>query len=590
MAHDIKSAGISVQVIDQTAYAAATAGTVAAAVGFAEKGPIDEPTLILSKEEYQNTFGDPIVDNYYLGLFADRFLDYSVGYFTRIAKEVDYEAITGTVLPGLDFTSIANPEMFIELSGYPEPNNGLYRVTWASGTTYTDVDALALAMNTAFALVNLADGTTKLSAYVTAQGNASFLELISVLTGNVEITVLATEVVAENVVKITGAGHLGMADGASSAAINNYAYPFVRVPIDEVAATAGTIVGGGAVTPQGLNTLSAWNKVNILVDNDGTNPYKTYEDVNIVPATGIAATFAALQALLVPDLGHDWTTGTQTIDITLAGFYDFISGDATGDVNKTHTLASIVYDGSTQTTLSQLLTALNARLAALATTSGTMDEYIQFAVYDTTKIQIVKGTDATLFNLGSQCTALVANGASGGLIADLGYTTTINDNSTGVNSTYTAEGVAAKIASVVIEATASSATDIISISSNRTGITSYIEIEDATATAQNALVTGAIFDGIFTTDDSDSGSNSSNSGVANFIVKDAGTWGDNVKIRTYNSTNPVTSVIEYYIEVFDSDDSVEVWGPVDWTDDTATNFVTLHHLITQIPACLSIGN
>lgn len=118
MAHDIKSPGVSVQVIDQTAFAAATAGTVAAAVGFAEKGPIDEPTLILSKEEFSNTFGGPISDNYYLGMFADKFLDYSVGYFTRIAKAADYEAIVGTVAPALDFSAIPSPEFFVELSGF----------------------------------------------------------------------------------------------------------------------------------------------------------------------------------------------------------------------------------------------------------------------------------------------------------------------------------------------------------------------------------------------------------------------------------------------------------------------------------------
>lgn len=566
MAHDILSAGVSVQVKDQTSYAAVTAGTISAAVGFAEKGPVDTPTLILSSEEFATTFGSPISDNYYLGMFAEKFLDHSVGYFTRIGKTSDYEVLTGTVLPGLTFTAVANPEFFIELAGYPEPNNGLYRVTWASGgVTYSDVDALAVAINAEFLNVTLADGVTKLSAYVTAGSSSSFLTFTSDVAGNVTMTVLATEDAVENVVKTSGAAHLGMADSASSLDSNTYSYSSVRVPVNEVAATAGSITGSTLVTQTDLNMLTAYNKINIKVDNDGTNPYKEYEDINITPTTGIAATFAILQAGLTP-VAHNWIGTTFTI--TLAGVYDFMAGDATADVNKLFTI-TLTFNND-PVNLSGFIAALNTQLAATTTQgANTLDDYLQFAVYDTTKVQIVNGIGG-LSNFGSQCSIEVADGT--GTIANIGYTTTTNDSADGGDSTYAAAGVAAKIATALVEGTASSSIDVISITSNRTGTTSYIEIEDATATAENALGTGRPFEGVFTTDDSDSGSNSSNDGVANFVAKDAGTWGDSIKTRTYTTTNPVTSALEYYIEVYDNDDSVEVWGPVDWTTTTATNY------------------
>jgi len=568
MAHDIKSPGISVKVIDQTAYAAATAGVVSAAVGFAEKGPIDEPTLILSKEEYQNSFGDPISDNYYLGLFADKFLDYSVGYFTRIAKDVDYEAVVGTVAPGLDFTSIPSPEFYIELSGFPNPNNGIYSVTWTGGAPYTDLAALITAINTAFGTVTLADGSTGLDDYLTAQANTTFLEFSADIYRNVIITIKESSDDTNNVAKIAGAGHIGMAHGTASTDVGNFAYSYIRVPINEVPATAASITAASAMAITDLNQLSVFNKINISVDGTEVNPYKTYEDINITPATGDPATFAILQAAAEPDLTHDWTlTTTDTIDITLAGFYDFSTGDITGGVNTTHVLATIPYDATTQT-LAQLITDLNTAVALISTGTGTLDEYLQFAVYETTKLQIVAGTGG-LSNFGSQCSITLADGSVTGTIADLGYNTINNYTADGGDTTYSATGVATKINAAVAEATVISSTDIITISSARTGTTGYIEINTATAAVEDAL---AIIH--FTDSDSNTGTNATNDGAANFVCKDAGTWGDNIKVRTYSSTNPVTSAVEYYIEVFLRDDSVEVWGPVDWTDDTATNFVT----------------
>lgn len=565
MAHDILSPGVSVQVIDRTTYATPTAGTVSAAVGFAKKGPIDEPTLILSKESYIETFGEPISDNYYLGMFADKFLDISTGYFTRVAKDAEYESLVGTAAPALDFTGIANPEFWVELSGFPNPNNGIYRVTWAAGSEYADLDALVAAANSALASVTLADGSTTLDSYLTIQADSTntYVEIAADLYRNVEITAKASDDATNNVIKTTGAGHLGIEDGTSSTDVGNYSYAYVRVPVNETAATAASITATAAMTITDLNQISAFNKINVSIDGTPSNPYKTYEDINITPTSGAPATFATLQANAAPTLSTDWSTINFTI--TVAGFYDFLAGDGTGDINATHVITPTGYDGLTAT-ISELVTQLNAALAAVSTTAGTLQDYMQFAVYDSDKIQIINGT-SSLKNFGSQCSVTVADGT--GAIADLGYTTGTNDSTVGEDTTYTASGIASKISTAITEATAESATSIITLTSSRSGSASFIRINTATTSDEDALSIMHFSDG-----DSDTGTNSSNDGVVNFVAKDAGSYGNQLKVRTYSTVNPVTAMTMYYIEVFEGDDSVEVLGPINWTDDTATNFVT----------------
>lgn len=566
MAHNILSPGISVQVIDQTAYAAATAGTVAAAVGFAEKGPIDEPTLILSKEEYQNTFGNPIVDNYYFGLFADKFLDYSVGYFTRIAKEVDYEAVIGTVAPALDFIGITNPEFFIDLAGFPSPNNGIYRVAWTGGTPYTDLAALITAINTAFGTVTLADGSTTLDDYLTAQANATFLEFSADIYRNVVITIKASGA-TDNVAKISGAGHIGMAGETASTDVGSFAYSYIRVPVNEVAATAASITGTAAMVATDLNQLSAFNKINLSVDATSSNPYKTYEDINITPATGLPGTPPAM--LAESDATYPLTLTAGTFDVTLNGYYHFQGLDATGDVNKVH---SITVSLGPHADIAALVIALNTALAAVVINAGTLEDYIKFATDGTVGfLTTAIGAVATLKNYGSQCGTRIASTGTADA-TELGYSVDPFPGaatwSPGGDATYTTEGVATKINAAVAEATVVSAIDIITITSARTGTTSYVEINTATTVADDALALVHFIDS-----NSDTGINRTNVGAINFVYKYAGTAGDNIKVRTYSSTNPVTAVTEYYIEVFNGDDSMEVWGPVDWIDNTATNFV-----------------
>lgn len=563
MAHDIKSPGVSVQVIDQTAFAAVTQGTVAATVGFAEKGPINEPVLVLSKDDFLSNFGYPIADNYYMGLFADRFLDVSTGYFTRIGKEVDYEGVTGTVGPGLNFSAVPNPEFWVELSGFPIPNDGIYKVAWTGGGTYANIAALASAINTAMNGVTVADGSTKLGSLLQAAADSTgtYLVIRANIYRNVVITMKASSSGTNNVVKTSGAGNLGMVDGASSSDVGSYAYAYVRVPVNPVAATNASITGTTAMTVSDLNKLSAYNKINLNVDGSDGAPFKSYTDLDITPATGSPAGFPGLTGANDPALAVTWA-GT-TISITLSGFYHFMSGDGTSQVNATFAPA-VSYAGGAG--LAALVVALNNALNAITITgSNTLLHYIQFSTSGT-KLTIVEGTGARK-NYGSDCSILIADGT--GTIANLGYSSPTNNSATGADATYTAAGVAAKISAQAPEVLATSSTSIVSIASQRTGSTSFVKILTASTAASDAL--GILH---FTTATSATGSNaSSTQGVVNFVAKDAGEYGNRVKVRTYKTTNPVTSADQYFIEVFYKTDSVEVWGPVSWTDDAASNFV-----------------
>jgi hypothetical protein len=563
MAHDIKSPGVSVQVIDNSAFTATSQGTLAATVGFAERGPINEPTLILSKDSYLNTFGKALVDNYYMALFADKFLDVSTGYFTRIAKAVDYESVTGSVAAGLDFAGMTTPVFWIELTDFPIPNNGIFRVTIAN-SSYSTVDDLVSALNTAMNNVTLPDGTSKLANYLTAAKDTVGTKIVfrSDLYRNIKIT-LKADSGADNICKTTGVGCLGFADGASSADVGAYSYAFIRIPITEVQATNASITASAAMTAQDLNKITAFNKVNIKVDGTGANPYKSYADVNITPSVGAPATYPNLEAVGNPDLSHDWQPDTLTIQ--LAGFYSFKGTNLTTDVNKVHTVTGFTYTGGSPN-LASLITDLNNRLAAVTVGTGaTLKDYIKFEA-NGTKVRLVKGDTATLYNYGSQCTTKIA--ATTGAIANLGYTITTNDTGTGTNSTYTASGVADKINSLVTEVLSAASTSIITIGSRRLGGTSFVKIENATTLAENAIDLLHFTDGT-----TDTGDNASTSGVVNFVCKEAGTWGNKLKVRTTTSTNPVTSAIEYNIEIFEGENSVEIWRNVNWTNASATNFV-----------------
>jgi hypothetical protein len=558
MAHNLRSPGVSIEVKDQTQYQVGSQSTIAAAVGFAERGPIGEPTLILTKEDFRNTFGKPIEDNYYFGMFAEKYLDFSVGYFTRIAKASEYETVTGTAAP--DFTAFPSAGvLWIELENFPIPNTGIFRVALTGAAT--DLDDLISKINTAMTSVTLPDGTSNLGQYLTATKDSTdtYLVIRSDNYINVNITILA-DAGANNIVG-TSTNQIGIAANASSTDSNSNEYAWKRIPINETVATAASIVGA-TITQNDLNQLSAFNKVDISIDGDTTNPFKTYADVNITPSTGNPATFPILNAALAATYPLN-LTGKDDFNITLAGFYHFMTGDVTGDVNTVHNITVSV---GPHADASALVIALNTALAGVAINTNSLDDYIRFELYDTDKIRIVEGSGSRK-NYGSQCSVTITDGTSG-LITDLGYTVTTNNNAVGTDSTYTASGIASKINTVITEATISSSTNIITMTSNRTGTTSYIRINNATTTTENAISLIHFTDG-----DDDTGSNTTKDSVVNFVAKESGTWGNSLKVITSTTTNAVTGATEYNIEVYEGDNSVEIWKNVNWTTSTATNFV-----------------
>jgi hypothetical protein len=533
---------------------------MAATAGFAEKGPIGEPTLIISKENYIQTFGEPIEDNYYMGMFADKFLDVSNAYFTRVAKEKDYEAVVSTVVPDLDFTSKPTPEFWIELADFPVPNNGMFRISFAGGSELADLDALITELNNAFSSVTLPDGTSTLDSYLTAEKDEDDETLLSIRSDfhkNVRITIHASQDTTNNAVGTTGTGIIGIEDGSSSEDVGAYAYAFNRIPVNPVEATNASITSSSAITQEQLNQISAFNLINLKIDGDTTNPFREYEDLDITPAEGTAATFPEVQAPNTPNLSADLSV--SAITITISGFYDFVSGDGSTDINTSFTITSTLT--GTQTSASDIVSDLNTQLAGVTTTGGTLDQYIQFAVYDTDKITLVNGTDG-LANFGSQCQIEI----SGTIVTEIGYTDPTS--ATGGDSTYSVSGVAEKLNLLVVEAQITASTDLLTFESNTLGGTSFIEINEATTAVESAL---AILN--FTDGDSDTGDNASNDGVVNIVCKDPGTWGNRIKVRTYTTTNPVTSNTIYNLEVYEDDESVEVFNNINWIDSSSDNFI-----------------
>lgn len=566
MAHDILSPGVSVQIRDNTTYPATTQGTVSAVAGFAERGPVNEPTLILSKENYVNTFGRPIADNPYMGMFADRFLEESVGWFTRVAKEQDYEKVCGTAAPSLDFSSVTAPEFWVRLEDFPIPNNGIFKVQMTGGSTFADLDAMISDINTAFEAVTLPDGESLLSNYITAEEdeeNAGMLCIKSDFYDNVRITILASEDTANNVVKTSGVGHIGIEDGASSTDVGAISRAFYRLPVSSAEATNASISSSTTITQDDLNMISAFSLVNLKVDGTSSNPYKTYEDVNITPASGTAATFPFIAADNDPD--GTANLSTSDFDITLAGFYSFLSGDAAGDVNNTFSITTTVDGTGTAFTVDDLVTDLNNQLATVTTPGGTLAEYIQFEKFETTKIRLTNGT-AGLANFGSQVSTEISNGTSGD-ITNLGYTGSVV-TANGEDATWTLDDVAERMNNQVSEAQVTSSSGVLTIQSQTVGGTSFIEIGTATTAEDSALDVLHFTDG-----DNATGSIATNNGVIHFVAKDAGTFGNNIKVRTYTTTNPVTGVDIYNLEVFEGDESAEVYNNVSWTNSSADNFI-----------------
>lgn len=565
MAHDIRSPGVSVQVIDQTSFTATTQGTVSAAVGFAEKGPINEPTLIVSKQEYRDTFGVPVEDNYYMGMFADKFMDVSVGWFTRIAKEKDYERVCGTSAPSLDFSGVTSPEFWVELQDFPVPNNGLFRVTFTGSTTFSDADEMLDAINTGFSNVTLPDGSSTLDNYLTAEldETETYLCIRANNYMNVRITLMSGNDPDNDVLGTSGDGVIGIESGASSEDVGAYAHAHVRVPVNASAATNASISSDGQVTQNQLNQISAFNLINLKIDGTSGSPFAEYEDVDITPDSGDRATFPNIEASNTPVLSADLTTGS--FDFTLSGFYHFLSGDDAGDVNTTFTITPTVDGSGTAFTLSDLVDDLNAQLDAQATSGGTLRNYIQFEVFDTDKIRLTSG-DGGLSNFGSQVSVTIADNT--GDIANLGYVAPSQDAS-GTDATWTLADVATKINDTVAEAQVTASSDILTVQSQTAGGTSFVEINEATTASRSAV------EAVLNMEDeqSSTGEVESNDGVVHFVAKDAGTFGNKIKVRTFTTENPVTGNTLYNLEVFENDDSVEVFNNINWTDSSASNFV-----------------
>src|SRR5208337_1893302 len=503
MANNLLSPGVAVQIIDQTNTTAPTQGTVAAIVGFADKGPVNVPTFVPDLNTFTTTFGNSISDYPYMALFAQKFLAVSTAYFTRIAYEVEFNAIQGIAAPLLNFAIISPAAFWVDISGLPIlANNGIYRISWTAGVQYASIGALVNTINTAFAALKLADTVTFMSAYLTASTDVTNTFIVIKSTAlNINFTIrqdgwpLAS---VNNVAKTTPPGSIGIVDGASTTANSDVlAYALVRVPVSDVAATNASITSSTAISAQNLNMINAFPYIDIAYDGESTSvtlppllaPVPPFSNtivnlstsLNIVPTNGQQGIFPILTALAQPAT-FTWTGVANTgpgINITLAGFYNFnfigATVDTSAQVNTTFTIYPNIAFIAGTTPISQLVIALNAALltaytgtiptqipAVFNVVGSTLQTYIQFTTVNG-NLSIGPGT-GSLFNYGSQCSILMANGGVGGLILNLGYnsaTVPPNNIAFGIDATWTLSDVANKINTVAagnaltIKATAS---------------------------------------------------------------------------------------------------------------------------------------
>lgn len=567
MAHEIRSPGISVQIIDQTSYSSIVqSGAIAATVGFAEKGPINEPVLCLTKQSYIDTFGEPLKDHYYMGVFADKFLDISPAWFTRIAKDKDFEKLIATNPPSLNFTTVPNPEFWIDISGFPAPNNGIFKVKFTGNQTYSTINDLVSSINNAINNIVLPDGESRLSNYIVVELNNDNTRLVFRSTDyyNVVIKLLPSNDNVNNVIRLTGNGALGFPPtGASSTDTGSYSYSRAIVPINLIPETKASVSSSTPITISQLNKLSAFNKMTVEVDGSPTEPFKVYQDVDLTPSTGTPATFPVLSALNSPVLNVNLSGATFTI--TLSGFYHFMTGNNAASVNNNFTITTTIDGSVTPFTINDLVADLNSALAGVTIGANNLKNYIQFEIYDTNKIRLTNG-DGGLKNFGSQVSLTIASGT--GDVANLGYVAP-SQSSSGANTTWTVAGIANKINAIVDMVEATSSANVLTIRSKRGGTTSFIRLLNPTNPSLSAL--SEVLNIPHQT--SSTGTPEANSGIVNFLSKDPGSFGNKIKVRTYTTTNQVTGDTVYNINVYLKDQLVEQYTNVNWTDKNSNRFV-----------------
>jgi hypothetical protein len=594
MANNLLSPGVAVQIIDNTPTATTTQGTVAAVVGFATKGPVNTPTYVPDLNTFTTTFGNSIPDYPYLALFASKFLPISTAYVTRIAYEVEFNSIQGVIAPNLNFTSITPAAMWVDITGLPIlENNGIYRVTWTAGVQYANISILVTTMNAAFANTFLVDGVTPISSALTVTTDVTNTYIVIQSTSiNINFTIRQdgwpSANANSNVVKLTGSGNIGIADSSSTTTNSDVlAYALVRVPVNDVPATNASITSPVAITAQNLNMLTAFPYIDIAYDGQDPTPHSPTPtsnpfsntlvnlnpstSLNIMPITGNPALFPTLNAPTIPTT-FNWTGPAlgPVFTITLAGFYNFYGTDLAGSVNATFTIQPTINYISGTSTPSQLVTALNLALNAINTIGAAgqgLQTYIQFTTVNAgASLSIVAGTGA-LSNLGSQCTVTLGNTN----IQYLGWPSS-GATTRGTDATWTLANVAEQInlvaARTLLNITASASNNFLSIASDRLGPTSFIQILNPTNlpySAQSAVQSVLQFTpGTFAY-----GVTESDAGAYNIVALTPGTDGNNVSVQLYTNINPISQATQYYMQVFYSGVSREVWGPIDWTTNAS---------------------
>jgi hypothetical protein len=280
---------------DVSTYVETAGRNITALVGFATKGPLNEPTVVISKKDFQNKFGKAPANFPYAHLAAYRYFDFGSNLlFTRVAIPSDeltatggdaddaYEAsyaksalittraigtsasIVGTTPVSLSARTIA---FKIKVDGSDFYTSIVYEIPATTGYT---VDDLVTALNEKFEAADLlvvASASTGGELEFTAQsyGLTSSLDISSINDDFALISVLGLADDTQNL--DTGA------DGAAN--VNGE----IQVRFLEVG-TAGDLYGMSIVREyNNVTNLFTYNVI-ITKDDDKENPIELYEDVS----------------------------------------------------------------------------------------------------------------------------------------------------------------------------------------------------------------------------------------------------------------------------------------------------------------------
>lgn len=543
-----KSPSIILRERDDSAYAVTSADTVLAVVGYASKGPIDTPTLVTSRTEFEETFGPAPTTAPWSSLAVQKaFQQGNQVLFYRVADSnaaaAEYVILNDVTAAGgyQEFsptTSIASGS-FTASEVYDfkvQIDSGTVRDVYISSPASGDwsLSSIATAINTQ--LTSATSGFQEFSAATAPSISSNATEYR--IQASVDSTNLA----------VTGAAStefsIFLNPGAS---LSNIATAL------EAAFVAGTrgydwydgsglgVATAGASTVQNLAAATTYN-ISVNVDTAGAQ--------NISITTGASApTWNELAALLEAAINAAFGAESVTVrvkDTEGAFVVQSQTEGATSDVVLAQGTGTDLFD-----TIEGVAASYEGGLPGSDGTAATA--FTVTVDSNTGRVRVTSDTTGT-----SSTVALTAPTVFAGdsLITLLTSVNVVN------------EGEALVAATAAVNATSGQ----VRITADSTGTSSTVAITEGTGTDNAHFVALAAVDSAVAGVDAVLAETTDN---VLFRAKQKGSDTNNISIVKATTTNPVTGADIYTIEVYYNSNLKETFSNVSLDSDDTTFFVTV---------------